>query len=537
MATKPLTDAQCVEAVTALKIYGNNVAASRSLNLPTSTFKSRIIEARRRNCQPNTEGLSAAEIPVSLPPSAVYVVTCAQNATPINRRFFKSLLAYCKRRKAQLVIIPLRYKNPTSDWTAAQENAETWDAALQPYLFAGRADINDNLRVLGDIKIQPTAVRPLSGFESLSGPSSAILGHPKLSLTTVATPHNRLPKILATTGAVTRKNYTDTRTGKTGEFHHTFGALVVEVKDRRTFHLRQLNATRDGSFIDLEWHATPKGVKRALPAAGLVMGDRHELFADSQVTEATFGKNGIIARLKPKYLIWHDLLDFYSANHHHRNNPFIRLAKRKAGIDDVEQEVKKTCDFLTKNTPAWAENVIAASNHDEALGRWLRETDWRDDPQNAEFYLETALALARSARITPNQSEYDNPFHHWLKKLLPARILSRTHMLERNDSFVIKNIEVGAHGDFGANGSRGSLSVFRRSGRKSIIGHSHVPGIDEGAYQVGTSSALKLEYNRGLSAWLHCHCIIYANGKRSLLMVIDGNWRLPRGIKATKTSK
>jgi hypothetical protein len=61
---------------------------------------------------------------------------------------------------------------------------------------------------------------------------------------------------------------------------------------------------------------------------------------------------------------------------------------------------------------------------------------------------------------------------------------------------------------------------------KTIIGHSHSPGIDGGCYQTGTSTPLRLDYNKGPSSWLNCHCVLYANGKRSLLPIIDGEWRL-----------
>lgn len=30
----------------------------------------------------------------------------------------------------------------------------------------------------------------------------------------------------------------------------------------------------------------------------------------------------------------------------------------------------------------------------------------------------------------------------------------------------------------------------------------------------------------GASSWLNTHCLLYANGKRSLINVIDGEWRL-----------
>jgi len=81
------------------------------------------------------------------------------------------------------------------------------------------------------------------------------------------------------------------------------------------------------------------------------------------------------------------------------------------------------------------------------------------------------------------------------------------------------------HGDKGPNGSRGAIRGFGRIGVRSIIGHSHTPGVMDGVYQVGTSSRLRLEYSSGPSSWMHCHCVIYPNGKRSLIWIIDGEWR------------
>jgi len=42
------------------------------------------------------------------------VITWAQNATPANHGFLQSLLEYCKTNNAKLLVIPGRYKNPTS---------------------------------------------------------------------------------------------------------------------------------------------------------------------------------------------------------------------------------------------------------------------------------------------------------------------------------------------------------------------------------------------------------------------------------------
>lgn len=71
----------------------------------------------------------------------------------------------------------------------------------------------------------------------------------------------------------------------------------------------------------------------------------------------------------------------------------------------------------------------------------------------------------------------------------------------------------------------GSLKGYGKIGVKTVTGHTHSPGIRDGAYQVGGSTRLGLAYLRGPSSWLHTHCAIYANGKRSLINIIDGEWR------------
>ena len=40
-----------------------------------------------------------------------------------------------------------------------------------------------------------------------------------------------LPKMMMTTGSCTVKNYTDSKAGKKGEFHHTLGFVIIEIKD------------------------------------------------------------------------------------------------------------------------------------------------------------------------------------------------------------------------------------------------------------------------------------------------------------------
>ena len=451
-----------------------------------------------------------------------FIVTAAQNATPVHRKFFEALKQCAKHLKAELLVIPLRYKNPTSRWTLSQENEETWEPELVPYLYNQRAHLNKNLVVLGDVKVQPTASEPLSGFEAMTAGESCIIGHTKLQLRAVPTPSHKMAKLLTTTGAVTVANYTDSKAGKKGEFHHTLGAVMVEI-DEHKFHLRQLNAIKStGEFTDLQTLWTPLGPRRADRPLAVVFGDTHVDFVDPSVEQATYGRGGIVETLKPLHLVWHDLLDGYSCNPHHEGNPFILFAKRAAGRDDVMKEVDRAIGYVKERTPKGTKSVVVSSNHDDFLRRWIMTNDWRTDPTNAEFYLRTALAMLNTAKIVNGRGTmYDSPFPHWVRQWAPA-----IRCLSTDESFVLGGVELGMHGDRGPNGVRGSIRNLRRIGIRSVIGHSHTPGIEEGCYQTGTSTRLRLEYNSGPSSWLNTHCIVHADGKRQLITIIDGKWRM-----------
>lgn len=452
-----------------------------------------------------------------------YVVTSAQNATPPHKRFLASLLAYCSINDAQLIVIPYRYKNPTAFWSEQAGHDDWWSPELAPYLFDKRVELAPGLTLMADIKTQPTAPRPLWGFETMSGVNSAIIGHPKIELKTVATPQSFLPKILTTTGAVTRKNYLPSKAGKRGEFHHSFGACAVETDGERT-HIRQLCATEEGRFCDLDREYSPAGAAEIQPDA-LVMGDTHVRFVDPGVIAATLeGPDSIVHALKPRTLVWHDVLDFHSGSHHHRHKIFIQYAKHHAGENNVEREIDQVFAFIDRHSPPWAKNIIVASNHHEHFARWVNETDPRGDPENAVFWARTFEAMCLGSRMTDTGPRTIDPLAWWAQSKL--RCYPRTRFLARNESFTIRGVEVGFHGDHGADGARGSREAYRKVGIKTVIGHSHSPGILEGAYQVGGSSRLGLEYLRGPSSWMHTHCLIYPNGKRALLNIINGKWRL-----------
>lgn len=455
-------------------------------------------------------------------PTQRYVITSAQNATPIHEAFFATLKTYAYLRGAKLIVIPYRYRNPTSWHTKDLEHDDWWASGLAEFITDQRFDINEHLTVLADIKTQPTASRPLTGLETITGLRSAIVGHPKLELTTVATPQSRMAKIMTTTGTCTIRNYLESKAGKRAEFHHTFGACVVEVSGKR-FHMRQINAAEEGSFIDLDTKYDGRRVSK-VRAKALVCGDIHVDVVDPAVVKATFeGPDSLSNLIRPEYVVYHDLLDFASRNHHHSKDPFVNYAKFHAGKDDVRAELERACAFVDRYTPEDARAVLVPSNHPDALARWVKETDPRLDPRNAVFWAQTFEFMCRRSKMTERGSFTPCPFNFWAEQLID--MFDSTIFLTRGESFSLLGIELGLHGDMGSNGSRGSRKGLSKIGVKSILGHSHSPGITDGSYQTGTSTFLALDYSKGPSSWLQTHCILYANGKRSLVNIIDGEWR------------
>jgi hypothetical protein len=451
------------------------------------------------------------------------LVTSAVNATPAHAGFWAALKQCAAHYEAQLLVVPIRYKNPTSVFQDPELGVDWWAPELAEYLVTTRIPLNKNLVLAADVKVQPTAGDALNGFDSLTGGESCIVAHPRIALRAVPVPSGKLPKLLVSTGACTQPNYTDSKAGALGNFHHTLGAALVELEDDgKTFHLRQINAHDDGSFIDLACEFTPDGVNPAPPLAAMVCGDSHAAVCDALVVSTGYA---LARELRAQNVVLHDVHDGQSTNHHESKNPFAQIALFREGRRDVAAEILKTFEFLRMTAAKTRAKVhVVASNHNDFLDRWLRTHDWRDDPQNAKMFLRAALSVAESAGAENGVPAYDS--------FLPSAwagvgFKELVTWLKRGESFMVAGVELGLHGDVGPNGSRGSLKNLSRLGVKVVTGHSHTPGIHNGHYQVGTNSRLNLGYNTGPSSWMHTNCLVYASGKRTLVHCIDGKWHLP----------
>jgi len=231
--------------------------------------------------------------------------------------------------------------------------------------------------------------------------------------------------------------------------------------------------------------------------------------------------------LNPEVWVLHDLEDFYRRNHHHRGNDIIAFGKHHYGRNNVEDGLQISADFVDRHSRKNMVNLIVKSNHDEALDRWLGEADPKSDPENAVLYHYLKYHQYKSVRMSRTGFKSFDPFKFWCEnpESRPGlRNIENTHFLERDESFVIAGIEIGFHGDKGPNGARGSINNFSKIGPKTIIGHSHSPGIFHGTYQVGVSAYTDLEYASGPSSWMQTHCVVYPDGSRTLIHIVKGKW-------------
>jgi hypothetical protein len=342
-----------------------------------------------------------------------------------------------------------------------------------------------------------------------------------------------LPKILTTTGAITVPNYSKSKAGAKSKINHVIGALVVEIVDNKKFHIRQISADKDGSFYDIAGgqvrHYSVEGIKNNQRIEALVGGDVHLPFVDKPSLDATFEQ---IEKFKPKDVFLHDLVDIWSINHHERANRFLNTAKQKYGVMNVEDEVDASVELLDRFASAVGKDGIVhvvPSNHNDVLDKWLHSEKLDNLGVNSEYFHYLSWKKHQSAKAVKTGFSFIDAYPFSAGEKLETKsplAYKKVHFMKRDIPYLVKDIDCSQHGDFGANGARGSALGLSKIGVKSIIGHAHSPQVVDGCYQVGVLSIIPLGYARGASGWLNTSCFVYPNGKRSLINIIDGSYYL-----------
>lgn len=445
---------------------------------------------------------------------ARYLITWAQDATPVHPGFWAAMGQYCAHRRAELVVVAGQYRNPTSRFDEQFPDAE-WAPETHPYLSDERRQLAPNLCLYGDIRIQPTRPSPLTGKAVFCAGNSAIFGHPSRALDVVPTA-TRMPRLLMSTSACTIANYSSTNAGKTGEAHHVIGALVVDIDAKGFYFPRHVTwDAKTKSFTDLDTRYYADRVEKAPRAECWMPGDVHvrRWSSDGKAERAA---RMLYDLLRPKHVVYNDLLDFGIRNHHRRSS-----RDQYAGrLLRVEDEMEETCGWLFEQT-TWGdhETHVNRSNHDEAAERWLEEYDERTDPENAGYYHYLKWCERETFDAT---GEYPDILAMEYARLYPDEPI---HFLKRDEELLIRGIQNGFHGDKGVNGSRGSPAQLAKLGCKINGGHTHTGRIIHGYYGAGVYGSLDHGYNGLPSTWTNSDIVTHADGKRQLIIRIDGRFR------------
>jgi len=444
-----------------------------------------------------------------------FVVTCAANNSPLAHSAWNALQQVVRHRQAMLMVVPVHYKN-VSLYTGSQAYNKYWTRQVNDYLINESIYLGGGIEVRADVRIQATSLFPLAGKQAIGGRRWTIFGHPQLALDSVAAPANREPKRCYTTGAITRPCYSQTDVGAKAAFHHTTAALLVEVSGNRCW-VRQLHADSKGAIYDLEHKYTASGWTSGHRVTAITLGDEHVKFMSPSVKSATFtARDSMLNVLRPRHLVRHDVLDGYAGSHHHLKD--FRIAARKYwhGDCDYRAELDQAVAHLNKTTPQGCTSVIVPSNHHDHLQQWVQRADDRIDPQNAELICELRRAQHQAAR----NGEMADAFELYVKPRLKCQAV----FLDRNQPFLLHDVDHSQHGDVGINGSRWSDRAAARTTYKISKGHSHVESIEKSVYSAGQSCG-HLEYQKGLGSHTNAHIVLYPNGKRCIVAIRGRRWR------------
>lgn len=463
-----------------------------------------------------------------------YILTCAQNNTEIHMPTWLNLLALAKHEEAKIFVSTFLYaarshwqKNLDKGRKPGPKEDLWWDKHILPFRNDERVEIAKGLVWCGELNISPTASSPLSGLDVFTGRASMVVPHTTIAMESIATIGGDGAKLNFTTGTVTQRNYIQRKEGFKAEFHHCYGALLVEVDDDGHWWCRQLNADSDGVIYDLDRKVADGVVTTGHRVEAITLGDTHSEVKDTIVHKATV--EDMIPALDPKYIFVHDVIDMGRRGHHNIKDPYAMMLAYASKKESVRDAVEGVRGFLEEIAdPLCREIVVVNSNHDRHLDRWLTDNDGRRDPVNADYW-----GLLNHWKTNFIMANHHIPDLLALAITMPEEDFEKDNgvtFLDGNSSFVIcekfgGGIECALHGDRGANGSRGSRRQFAKMGRRSNVGHSHAAGITQGCYQAGTNSEMDLGYNKGLSAWTHSDIITYTNGKRAIVTFFRGKWR------------
>lgn len=431
-----------------------------------------------------------------------YLITSIQLNGLVNRNLLANMLNFAKEQGVDKVL------------TFVQRGRYIEEDLISPLIFengietiSGEMKLNANLK-LYDTRILPQQINPFTGMNrKLSRDYSYILPSPKIRYESIAT-NSKYPRAFLSTGMLTHPNYKEhTAHGRKAVEQHQYGFVYVEILDNQIFKAYQIESTQKGDFQHLTRKYHSGQVMDTQPEA-LILGDWHNGDTDPWVRKESIK---MISELKPKRVVFHDIFNGHSINHHEKGQLLAELRNLRDNRIYLEDEMRAVYNEIWYFCEKYPDTkfIVVRSNHDDFLEKYINHKMFIDDPKNFLFTC-SIIPRIRDEKKIPLQEALS----------LIGDLPTNVRFTQQDESLRVYGIELANHGHLGANGSKGSPNQFNSLNLKMITGHTHSPKLMENGMVVGTSTHLKLGYTHGASSWLNAHGILYSNGKYGLLTLI-----------------
>jgi hypothetical protein len=429
-----------------------------------------------------------------------YFVTAIIPGAKINKKFWESILTYCKHNNAEPLLLVMR--GVTSDAEFTKEILDEFEK-----YFITEFNFNSNL-IAKDFILSPQQILPLTGLSRYGGKhQSIIVAHSKQMFITIPKQHDKSPHIVVSTGTICEPTYNNTRQGQIAKEDNCLGGLIVEVKDDKIFYLRVIRFDGTG-FQDLnKYYNQNKIIDKNVHA---IIAEPH-FGVEDPMAMGFFNK--LINLYKPNSIFFHDSFDGSSVNPHNRNRIGIRCTNDYTLSEELNY-LHNSLFTLELNHPK-LKFFHVYSNHNYFVDRYLQDGEFIKDQTNVKLGAELFLAMLRD----------EDPIEYYIGSR--GLKLKNQTFLKMGQSYSYKDVELNTHGHSGSNGGRGNIKNIEVSHSNAIIGHFHSPTIWRDVFQIPCLCKLQQKYNKdGTSSWLQGVCLLFENGQKQIILSINGEWKL-----------
>lgn len=274
-------------------------------------------------------------------------------------------------------------------------------------------------------------------------------------------------------------------------------ALIVDIKDDRTFLSRYVTMEQEGVLYDIDVKITPNKIEHSIPS-GLITGDYHVFDMDEKSHVAN---KEMIKQLNPKEVVVGDFFDGRSVCYHD-----IGDSVTFSQAPTIAKEAEVTKKALKEITDISNRVVYLHSNHCDFIVKLLNlsENIWRFNGNYADCCELQAYRLKQD--------------RHPIVKLLDLDNIPNLHFSPDREIYKIEDVVV-MHGHEVSYGRIGTREIIKRY-NKIICQHFHTPEVFRNGCIVGTTSNPDASYATGYNAVMPANALIHADSSIQLLPII-----------------